>query len=1252
MVALRRGLLAGSLAIVAGLALGVRLLLAQAPGFSDSPYALPPSATSSDGSLAPLPPYVPPASSAPSSYGGAPSSYGGPTPSYGAPAPSYDSAPPGGVPTVASRTPAVAPSFNTPTGSPAAGPALIPAANQVVAPAAPARNPNFPSYTAPAMELPEPASGAYAAPSGAQKGETIVREVRVEGNHTTPLAKMPKLSTRVDQPFDPHLVEEDVRALASSRKFLDVKSQFQSVPGGIIVIFQVVERPTLEYVKFVGNQDVRTQTLRKKSELEKGQPLDPYAVEEARRRVEAYYHEKGYNHIQITTVEGDKPNDRGAVFMVDEGQSERVLWVSFDGNTIASGPRLRTQIAIKPGVLWLFGGKVDRKKIDDDVQKLYAYYRGLGFFKAKISPDLDYNEDKNWLTLTYVIEEGPRFSIRNVSFNGNEKFKAGELSKGLEQISGKPFNQATLDHDLIAIRDVYGTHGYVFSDVQAETRLLEDKPEMDLIYNVSEGKRYRVGKINVNIAGDDPHTKHATIYDRLSLHPGDIVDTKKIREDERRLRASALFNVDPSKGGAPKIAFNKQDTNPDAPESSVAERPTNGSSVRPGSGNRFGSPFGGGAGAGGVGNGPAGYGNGYGGTGPGTSSYGTGGVYDGYRGQSPDDDEVVVDITCPQDAAGNYLKDAAGNYLIVFTPSQESAGRMSDRTVQQARFQSPGSGYGNAAAGPSNSDWSSTNAPSGDAARSAWGIPSGSSTPSYLPPGAQPQSPSTVMTPFATTGPSSYTAGAYPPSTYPPVTSNVQYQQPGATQPAYVPSNNVPPVSAPANTAPPAYVQSTPQPNPYPPGFATSGGNAFGPGYGGGNVAPQPVYSPQGVVTQPAYQPLSGPPQQGILPQPLPPPSGGVGYQVIPPEADPSVDLNVSAAETMTGRLQIGAGINSDAGLVGNFVLDEQNFDITRLPRSWDDISDGTAWRGGGQQFRIEAEPGTELQRYAVTFREPYLFDTPVQFSISAYYFTRIYESWTEGRVGGTTSLGYAFTPDLKGTIGFRGEQVQVYNPIPSNPASQPPQLTAALGDNDLYGFSLGLSHDTRDSPFLPTQGHLISTTFEEVVGSFEYPRVDVQGQQYFLLHQRADGSGRQVIGIGGQLDVTGSDTPIYDTYYAGGFSTLRGFAFRGVTPRGVTTLGNPTGVGIGGDFMLLGTAEYMFPITADDALRGVVFCDFGTVEQDVRLSNFRVAPGFGLRISIPAMGPAPIALDLAFPVASSQGDEIQNFSFFVGIGR
>jgi outer membrane protein insertion porin family len=77
-----------------------------------------------------------------------------------------------------------------------------------------------------------------------------------------------------------------------------------------------------------------------------------------------------------------------------------------------------------------------------------------------------------------------------------------------------------------------------------------------------------------------------------------------------------------------------------------------------------------------------------------------------------------------------------------------------------------------------------------------------------------------------------------------------------------------------------------------------------------------------------------------------------------------------------------------------------------------------------------------------------------------------------------------------------------------------------------------------------------------------------------------------------------------------------------------------------------------MFPITADDSLRGVVFTDFGTVESNVTINTMRVAPGFGLRITLPAMGPAPIALDFAIPVAYAQDDSQQLFSFFVGFAR
>ena len=98
--------------------------------------------------------------------------------------------------------------------------------------------------------------------------------------------------------------------------------------------------------------------------------------------------------------------------------------------------------------------------------------------------------------------------------------------------------------------------------------------------------------------------------------------------------------------------------------------------------------------------------------------------------------------------------------------------------------------------------------------------------------------------------------------------------------------------------------------------------------------------------------------------------------------------------------------------------------------------------------------------------------------------------------------------------------------------------------------------------------------------------------------------------------------------------------------------LGAVGGAIVGGPFEWLNTVEYLFPITADDTLRGVVFTDFGTVESNVSIHQMRVAPGFGLRITLPAMGPAPIALDFAVPVVYAPYDSQQLFSFFVGFAR
>jgi outer membrane protein insertion porin family len=67
-----------------------------------------------------------------------------------------------------------------------------------------------------------------------------------------------------------------------------------------------------------------------------------------------------------------------------------------------------------------------------------------------------------------------------------------------------------------------------------------------------------------------------------------------------------------------------------------------------------------------------------------------------------------------------------------------------------------------------------------------------------------------------------------------------------------------------------------------------------------------------------------------------------------------------------------------------------------------------------------------------------------------------------------------------------------------------------------------------------------------------------------------------------------------------------------------------------------------------------VAFVDFGTVERntEVKWQDFRISPCLGLRISIPALGPAPIALDFAVPIHHAPGDREEIFSFFVGLAR
>jgi outer membrane protein insertion porin family len=267
--------------------------------------------------------------------------------------------------------------------------------------------------------------------------------------------------------------------------------------------------------------------------------------------------------------------------------------------------------------------------------------------------------------------------------------------------------------------------------------------------------------------------------------------------------------------------------------------------------------------------------------------------------------------------------------------------------------------------------------------------------------------------------------------------------------------------------------------------------------------------------------------------------------------------------------------------------------------------------------------------------------NTDFSLGLSGFYYNRFYNDWTEDRAGGRISIGRLLSRYWSGGVSLRGENVEIRDF--RTPA--PTLVTDVEGDNFLSTAQFTLTYDTRDSPFLPSEGHMVEASYEQGFGEFNYPRVDLQGVQYFTIYERPDGFGKHILQFRGQATWTGEDTPLFERLYAGGYSSFRGFEFRGVTPRQM-------GFEVGGEFMTVGTVEYMVPLTADDNIRAVVFSDFGTVDEDVSLDRFRATAGFGFRLAIPAMGPAPIAIDFAWPIVAESFDQERVFSFYVGFTR
>lgn len=369
--------------------------------------------------------------------------------------------------------------------------------------------------------------------------------------------------------------------------------------------------------------------------------------------------------------------------------------------------------------------------------------------------------------------------------------------------------------------------------------------------------------------------------------------------------------------------------------------------------------------------------------------------------------------------------------------------------------------------------------------------------------------------------------------------------------------------------------------------------------------------------------------------------------KITPVGEEPAVrDALVEVTEMDTTQLLFGVGVTSNSGLVGNVSIENRNFDIFDWPRDFNEFFKGRSFRGAGQSLRLNLEPGTEVNRFRIDFREPYLLDQPVGYNLGAYFFERDYDEYDLQRVGITTGIDHRFREGLlrDWAVGaaFKVEGVE----LDDTNIFTAEEIRVDRGDHLLTSIRGSLVRNTADSLFLPTRGNRLTLAWEQfgaLGGDYTFSKASADFSQFFTLY--TDTLDRKhVLALTGTAGRIFGDSAVFERYYGGGIGSIRGFDFRGVSPRG----GFNDRDRVGGEFQLLANAEYSFPLIGK-TLRGVAFLDMGTVERDVEITTWRASLGLGARLYINFFGPVPLTFDFAWPMSSDDDDDTRVFSFALG---
>ncbi|CAF0691852.1 Beta-barrel assembly machine subunit BamA [Candidatus Methylacidithermus pantelleriae] len=351
------------------------------------------------------------------------------------------------------------------------------------------------------------------------------------------------MRTTVGQPYNPATVEEDVRNLYATGRFVNLRISHEPLADGVKVIVIVQPKPLVKEVIIQGNQEVSTKRLRKEVKTKPGDPLNELQISTDAEKIKDYYLSKGYGRAQVTyRIDVNEEFGRAVVsFNIVEGPKEFVSEVGFEGVHAFPEKELRKLLKTRKKNLLSFinkSGLFKEDQFQEDLAKLKEYYQNHGYIDMTVRDVRFEHPEKGKLVIVISVSEGTQYHVGKLRIEGNRLYSEPEIRKYLKLKEGAVFSPQALEDDTKAIRDLYGLKGYIDADVKPERVPVAEHGTIDLVYHISEGSQIYVDKV---IVQGNTKTKDKVIRRELAVGPGDVYNSVSVDASKKRLENLGYF---------------------------------------------------------------------------------------------------------------------------------------------------------------------------------------------------------------------------------------------------------------------------------------------------------------------------------------------------------------------------------------------------------------------------------------------------------------------------------------------------------------------------------------------------------------------------------------------------------------------------------------------------------------------------------------------------------------------------------------